>query len=87
MDSEMLNILRCPVDHSTLTLAEDSLIAKVNRAIEAGKVASVGGTTIEKPIDSGLIREAGDLLYPVVDSIPVMLHDEAIDLSQLGEEN
>jgi len=31
-----------------------------------------------------LLREAGDLLYPIVDQIPVMLYDEAIALDQLN---
>ena len=34
-------------------------------------------------IDGGLVRAAGDVLYPIVDQIPVLLVDESIALSQL----
>lgn len=88
MDSvsdRLLEILRCPQDRSRLHRADEATIARINRAIAAGKVVNVVGERIEKPLDGGLVREAGDLLYPVLDKIPVMLPDEAIDLDAFEE--
>ncbi|MBA4106834.1 MAG: hypothetical protein C0485_13865 [Pirellula sp.] len=76
----LIEILRCPQDRSQLHLADAELVAKLNRAIAAGELKSVAGETFEKPLDGGLIRAAGDLLYPIIDEIPVMLPDEAVDL-------
>lgn len=82
MDARLLEILRCPHDHSELTLAEAALVARANECIAAGTLTTIGGQVFKKPIDGGLIRAAGDLMYPIVGGIPVMLADEAIDVSQ-----
>ncbi len=76
----LLEILRCPQDRSRLHRASAELVERLNRAIGAGALANAAGERLVKPIDGGLIREAGDLLYPVVDQIPVMLPDEAISI-------
>lgn len=84
IDNQLLAMLRCPDDHSALTPADESLVGRVNAAIRAKQLFNLAGQQLKKPIGGGLVREAGDRLYPIVDEIPVMLHDEAIDLSQLN---
>jgi uncharacterized protein YbaR (Trm112 family) len=74
----LLEILRCPQSRTRLRLAEADVVARINRAISAGQLVNVAGERVDRPIDGGLIREAGDLLYPIVDQIPVLLPDEAI---------
>jgi uncharacterized protein len=85
INAQLLQILRCPQDHSELRIADASLIAEVNQGIRAGRLTTVGGQPLKKPLDGGLIRAAGDLMYPIVGGIPVMLADEAIDVSQLRQ--
>jgi uncharacterized protein YbaR (Trm112 family) len=77
----LVEILRCPQDRSRLRVAGAEIVASINREVEAGRAVNLAGEKLAKPIDGGLIREAGDLLYPIVDQIPVMLPDEAIDLT------
>ena len=77
----LLHILRCPQDRSQLRLADQALVDRINRDVAAGTARNAAGEPLAKMIDDGLIREAGDLLYPVVDQIPVMLPDEAIILA------
>jgi len=68
---------------SALAQAEQELIERTNRGIASGNILNQTGQQVKKPIEGGLVRAVGDLMYPVVDGIPVMLPDEAIALSQL----
>jgi uncharacterized protein YbaR (Trm112 family) len=83
IDPQLLELLRCPQDHSELHFANGELIGRLNRLIPAGKVVNVGGQVVRQTMDGGLVRSAGDLLYPIVSGIPVMLVDEAIDIRQM----
>jgi uncharacterized protein YbaR (Trm112 family) len=83
IQEELRKIVCCPEDHSALTPANDALVAQLNAAIRAGRLRNEAGRTVEQTIDGGLVRAAGDLLYPIVDQIPVLLKDEAIRLDQL----
>jgi uncharacterized protein YbaR (Trm112 family) len=83
MDDQSLEILRCPDDRSTLSWADAKLLARVNTAIRTGRCRNRAGETVTRPIDKGLVREAGDFLYPVFGGIPVMLRDEAIPLAEV----
>ncbi len=79
----LLEILRCPQSRTRLHSADAELVARLNRAISAGQLVNVAGERVGSSLDGGLIREAGDLLYPIVDQIPVLLPDEAIDITKL----
>ena len=81
IDNQLLNVLRCPQDQSQLAPADEQLLSQLNQAIQDKQLKNLGGQPIEKHLDGGLIRAAGDLMYPVFDQIPVMLPDEAIDLT------
>ncbi len=83
IDKEFLDLLVCPVDRTPLRLADDALVARLNEAIQAGRVRNRIGQPVEKPIEGGLVRADNTLLYPIVDEIPVLLADEAILLDQL----
>jgi uncharacterized protein YbaR (Trm112 family) len=83
LSAHSLAMLRCPQDRSALTAAEPALLARLNAAIAANGLTNLAGKPVERPLDGALVRAAGDLAYPIVDQIPVMLHDEAIPLAQL----
>jgi uncharacterized protein YbaR (Trm112 family) len=80
---EFLRILRCPLSRQRLKLADGSLMARVNAAIEAGRIVNRIGQTVRRRCDGGLINQEGTLLYPIHDEIPCLLVDEAIVLEQL----
>ena len=80
IDQKLLEILVCPENHTALRLADDELLARLNEAIAAGKATNRAGRPVGEPLDAGLVREDGTLLYPVVDGIPALLVDEAIPL-------
>jgi uncharacterized protein YbaR (Trm112 family) len=80
IDANLIEILRCPQDRSRLSIAAPQIVDRINAAINAGAAVNLAGERLTKRIDGGLVREAGDLLYPIVDDIPVMLPDEAVEL-------
>ncbi len=79
-----LELVVCPQNQMRLRVAEARLIERLNRAIAAGQATSAAGRRVEKPLDSGLLREDSRLLYPIVDEIPILLADEAIAVDQFG---
>lgn len=81
IDKDLLSILACPETHQPLAEADEALLAKVNAAIEAGECKNVGGEAVDRPLEAGLVREDGQVVYPVRDTIPVLLIDEGIGLS------
>lgn len=85
INDALLEILCCPLDRSPLTLAEPALVESINQAIAAQQVTNRAGQAVEKKFDSGLVQVAGEVLYPIIDGIPVLLPDEAILLSQFDE--
>ena len=83
IDKQMLEILVCPQDHTPLQVADPQLLSRLNGAIDAGGIENLAGQGVQKRLEAALVRQAKDLLYPIVDGIPVLLADEAIDLQQI----
>jgi uncharacterized protein YbaR (Trm112 family) len=79
---ELLKMLVCPENKSELAAASSELVGRINRAIAAGQLTNKAGNKVERPLDGGLVRADGAVLYPIVDGIPMMLVDEAIPLAQ-----
>ena len=80
---ELLDILVCPERRTPLTVADDELVAALNRAVDQRRLKNQAGEPVEKRLDGGLVRDDRTVLYPVIDGIPIMLVDEAIPLAQL----
>jgi len=80
VDQQLLDILVCPETKQALRMAPPDVIERLNASVTEGSVVNRGGRKVTTPIPAGLIREAGDLLYPIRDDIPIMLIDEAIPL-------
>ncbi len=83
VDDELLEILVCPETKQPVALADKALLGQVNEAIEAGKLLTRGGDEVTDPLEKGIVREDRKVLYPVRDEIPVMLVDEAFDLTTI----
>lgn len=76
--AELLDILVCPETKQPLRLADEALLSRLNSAISAGTLENRAGATVRAPLDAGLLREDGEILYPIRDDIPILLLDEAI---------
>ena len=73
------------MDLTPLTIADASLIERLNHAIDAGYLFNLNGEQIKLRLQGGLIRESEDRLYPVVERIPMLISGEAISLNQLDQ--
>ena len=78
LDKDLLAILACPETKEPVAPAEEALVARVNAAIEAGKVKSRDGQSVTRIMDGALLRQDKKVLYPVRGGIPIMLIDESI---------
>jgi uncharacterized protein YbaR (Trm112 family) len=85
IDKELLDIIVCPETKQDLVLAEPALIERINLLIEKGELMSRSKQKVFEKIDGGLIqKEDRKYLYPIRDSIPILLIDESIPLEALN---
>ena len=82
VNPELLEILVCPETRQPVSLASEELLASLNKQIAAGELRNRGGQAVSQPLQEGLLREDGRILYPVDDSIPVMLIEESIEIPE-----
>jgi uncharacterized protein YbaR (Trm112 family) len=87
IDPQLLEILCCPETKQPVALVGDDVIERVNAAIQARTVKTRGGKLVEEKIDGGLLREDRKYLYPIRESIPIMLEDEAIPFEELDRQS
>ena len=78
IDPEFLAMLVCPSTRQPLREATVAEVDSVNAAISARTAHNRAGQPVDKPITSGLVPASGDVLYPVLDGIPILLASEAI---------
>lgn len=83
VDPELLDMLCCPETKEDVSLAEATLVEKLNRLAESGQLKNRGGEIVKEKMDAGLIRADRQVLYPIREDIPIMLIDEAIPLEGL----
>ncbi len=81
VDQSLLEILVCPETKQPLHVADAALLERLNATIAEGSLSNRGGQPVAGPLQEGLVREDGAVLYPVREDIPIMLIDEAIPLS------
>jgi uncharacterized protein len=84
IDKDLLAILCCPETKLDVSLADDSLIRKLNEAVGRGVLKNKAKKPVTEPLDGGLIRSDRKILYPIREDIPVMLIEEGIPLDEVA---
>ena len=81
--ADLLKILQCPEDRTPLAEADAATVARLNEQIGRRQLRNRGGELVVTIVEGALVRRGGDVAYPVVDGIPILLVDEGISLAQL----
>ncbi len=66
------DLLACPLSHQPLQAAPPSLVDALNVDIRRLALRDSSGTLVRLPMDSGLLRADGQLLYPVRGGVAVL---------------
>ena len=85
IDRKLLEILVCPITKQPVSVLGQARLDQVNQLIEQGKLHTLAGAKIVKPMKQALITQNGNTLYPVDDMIPVMLEDQSIPCEQIPD--
>ena len=85
LSPDLLKLLVCPETQQALSMADEDIISELNGRLLEGKVLNLSGVRLERPLEGGLIREDRKILYPILDGIPALLSDEAIELGANDE--
>ena len=78
MQDWVMEILRCPVTHSTLEVASSELLERINQRIREGAAKTYGGEPVSDPVAAGLVNESQSLLFVIADDIPNLIPDDAV---------
>jgi uncharacterized protein YbaR (Trm112 family) len=76
-----LKLLVCPETQTPLALAPPELLARLQQLQQTRALYNRAGRQIEQPLEGALVRQAGDVAYPIIDNIPLLLIDEGIELT------
>lgn len=82
ISQELLDILCCPETKEDLSLADASLIERINAKVAGGGVKNRSGQPVAEKLDGGLVRKDRKFIYPIREDIPIMLIDEALPMDQ-----
>lgn len=80
LDKRLLDILCCPESKQPVSLLGARQLDALNRALAAGGLKRLDDSSVETPLEAGLITADGQRVYRIDDGIPVMLVDQAIDV-------
>ena len=76
----VLELLRCPVTHSKLSIIDAAKLAELNEQIRQGKACDRKGRSITEELSSGLINADRSHAYSVREGIMQLIADEGIVL-------
>lgn len=85
VDGKLLEILCCPTSKTPLIMLPAAKLEKLNTAIAAGGVKSVDGSAVTGALSEALVTEDMKVIYPIEDSIPILLHERGIGTTQLND--
>ena len=83
--SNLLQMIRCPVTKSDLSVASEQLVSDLNEQISSRKLFNQLGQVVEVPIEGGFVNQDQSLLLPVRGGIVILIADQAIPLNKSND--
>jgi uncharacterized protein YbaR (Trm112 family) len=80
MRADLLPFLVCPDTRQALEVAGGEVVSALNARLAGGQVRNQAGQAVAAPLEGGLLRADGRVLYPIRNGIPVLLVEEGIIL-------
>lgn len=81
----LLKLLQCPLTHSSVQVAEATLLEQINARIKLGGVVSQNGEPVEEPFDAVLQNESKTWLIPVRGGIITLVADQLVSARYLED--
>ena len=81
IDKRLLDILCCPTTRQPLQSLTAGQLGRVNAAQAAGELRHADGSALPGPLSEGLITRDGKTVYRIDDGIPVLLAEQALNVS------
>ncbi len=80
ISAKLLPLLRCPLSGQPLVIADQGVLDRLEALRAAGALRYRSGEAVSRTLEAGLIREDGTQFFPIVDNLPLLLPDEAIEI-------
>jgi uncharacterized protein YbaR (Trm112 family) len=81
IDTKLLQLLCCPESHQSLQLADAALLQSLNQQMTAGSLKNRAGQLLKDKLDGGLVRADKQVVYPIINKLPILLVEEGILLT------
>jgi uncharacterized protein YbaR (Trm112 family) len=81
IDERIVKLLACPESHQALRALSPAELLEINSRIAQRQLKNLLGTALTEPIQAGLIRQDGKMMYRFIGAIPVLLTEEGIPLA------
>jgi uncharacterized protein len=81
IDKRLLEILCCPSTRQPVQPLSAAQLAAINAAL--GRLQHADGSDLPGPLKEGLITRDSKTVYRIDDGIPVMLAEQAVDVSAI----
>ena len=78
IEVNLLKILCCPETRQPLAPADAATVARLNERIAARGLKNRGGKAVTEACEGGLVRQDGQVLYPIRQGIPILLIAESV---------
>ncbi len=85
INRKLLEILVCPITKLSVSVVDQSTLAKLNELITAGTLHNLNDEAISEPLEEALITRNKNIIYRIENNIPIMLETQGIEADQIPE--